>query len=73
MVDTLMPNKYFHSLLIQMHKELPQITFFYEQRSDLSIDQMLILKNAGMNFTQVGIESLSTNILNLINSCIILL
>lgn len=65
MVDTLMPRKYFNSLIPKL-KELG-LNIFYEQRADLSFNEMKSLKLAGINSIQVGIEALSLTFLNLIN------
>lgn len=67
MVDTLMPRKYFKELIPTIKKNFPGISIFYEQRADLTLEQVIQLKYAGINYTQVGIESLSTNLLRLIN------
>jgi len=67
MVDTLMPREYFEKLLPSINESLPDISYFFEQRADLTLGQVLTLKTTGMNFTQVGIESLSTKNLELIN------
>ncbi len=67
MVDTLMPRQYLSTLLPCIKKRFPYVTFFYEQRADLNFDQVRRLKEYGMSFTQVGIESFSTHILTLIN------
>lgn len=67
MVDTLMPRKYFKNLIPTIKKKFPHISIFYEQRADLTFEQVIQLKRAGINYTQVGIEALSTNLLKLIN------
>lgn len=67
MVDTLMPRNYFNKLLFTIKKSFPDISMFYEQRADLTLEQVVQLKRAGINYTQVGIEALSTNLLNLVN------
>lgn len=67
MVDTLMPRNYFNKLLSTIKNDFPSITMFYEQRADLTFEQVVQLKRAGINYTQVGIEALSTNLLKLVN------
>lgn len=67
MVDTLMPRKYFNNLIPTIIKKYPYISIFYEQRADLTLEQVVKLKKAGINYTQVGIEAISTNLLRLIN------
>ncbi len=67
MVDTLMPRNYFNKLLFTLKKNYPGISLFYEQRADLNLKHVMQLKIAGINYTQVGIEALSTNLLKLVN------
>ncbi|SFU93779.1 RiPP maturation radical SAM C-methyltransferase [Butyrivibrio sp. M55] len=67
MVDTLMPRNYFNKLLFTLKKNYPGISVFYEQRADLNFKHVMKLKMAGVNYTQVGIEALSTNLLRLVN------
>lgn len=67
MVDTLMPRKYFKNLIPIIKKKFPYISIFYEQRADLTLEQVVELKRAGINYTQVGIEAISTNLLKLVN------
>lgn len=67
MVDTLMPRHYFNKLIPSLKMQFPQTAFFYEQRADLSLSQILSLKLSGVNYTQVGIEALSTDLLRLLN------
>lgn len=67
MVDTLMPRKFLDTLLPILKHEFPQLKLFYEQRADLTLDQVIKLKVFGVNYTQVGIESLSSSILAKIN------
>lgn len=67
MVDTLMPRHYFKKLIPSLKEKLPNIDLFYEQRADLTFAQVLELKLCGLNYTQVGIESLSSGLLDLLN------
>lgn len=68
MTDTLMPRKFIHTLIPKLTKKYENnIDLFYEQRADLSLDELMALKNCGVNFTQVGIESLSTALLKQMN------
>ena len=64
MVDTLMPKHYLKSVIPQI-KDL-NINIFYEQKADLTFDQMNILKKSGINYIQIGIESLAQSHLDLI-------
>jgi ribosomal peptide maturation radical SAM protein 1 len=65
MVDTLMPRKFFKSLIPKLSGL--GINIFYEQRADVSFEQMSLLKKAGVNSIQIGIESLCSSHLALIN------
>ena len=67
MVDTLMPRKFSQSLLPKLKQLLGETTLFYEQRADLNLHEVIDLKLSGIKYCQVGIESLSTDILKLIN------
>lgn len=67
MVDTLMPRHYFKRLVPELKRNFPQVEFFYEQRADLSLAQVMALRLSGIKYTQVGIEALSTDLLGLLN------
>jgi ribosomal peptide maturation radical SAM protein 1 len=60
MVDNIMPHRYFRDLLPRLARELPGLHLFYEQKANLSLDQVLTLKRAGVALIQPGIEALST-------------
>lgn len=65
MVDTLMPQIYFKSLLPKLKNM--GLNIFYEQRANINLEKMIALKMAGINYIQIGIESLSGSQLKLIN------
>lgn len=65
MVDTLMPRRYFDSFIPKLTNF--ELNIFYEQRADISFVQMQSLKKAGVNSIQIGIESLASSHLKLIN------
>jgi ribosomal peptide maturation radical SAM protein 1 len=67
MVDNIMPRSYFKTLLPYLSIELPGINIFYEQKANLSLDDVIALKKAGIAVIQPGIESLSTRCLKLVN------
>jgi ribosomal peptide maturation radical SAM protein 1 len=67
MVDNIMPHTYFRSLLPRMEKELPGLHIFYEQKANLSLENVVSLKRAGVAVIQPGIEALSTPILKLMD------
>lgn len=67
MVDTLMPRKFSNTLLATLKEMLGDATLFYEQRADLTLNQVVDLKLSGVKYTQVGIEALSTELLKKVN------
>ena len=67
MVDNIMPHEYFTSLLPRVRPALGDVHIFFEEKANLSFEQVLLLKSAGVNVIQPGIESLSTRVLTLID------
>lgn len=65
MVDNIMPHTYFKSLLPKLASKNNKYHFFYEQKANLNIDQVLLLKKAGVNIIQPGIEAVSTPLLKM--------
>ncbi len=65
MIDNVMPHTYFRTLLPRLSAEITGASFFYEQRANLSLPQILALKRAGVTSIQVGVESLSSHLLSL--------
>ena len=63
MVDNIMPHEFFRTLIPRLGTELPGITVFYEQKSNLSLARLVALKEAGIRIIQPGIESLSSAVL----------
>lgn len=64
MVDTIMPYGYFKTLLPRLESELcGQAEIFYEQKSNLTLQQVMTLRRAGVSAIQPGIEALSTSLL----------
>lgn len=62
-VDNIMPRSYFKTLLPRLATELPGIQVFYEQKSNLTLDQVEALRKAGVCDIQPGIEALSSALL----------
>ena len=58
-----MPRSYFKTLLPRLPTELPGIQVFYEQKSNLTLDQVEALRKAGVCDIQPGIEALSSALL----------
>ena len=62
-VDNIMPRSYFKTLLPRLATEVPGIQVFYEQKSNLTLDQVEALRKAGVCDIQPGIEALSSALL----------
>ena len=58
-----MPRSYFKTLLPRLATELPGIQVFYEEKSNLTLDQVEALRKAGVCDIQPGIEALSSALL----------
>jgi len=65
MADNIMPPHYHRSLLPRLPAELPGITLFYEQKSNLSLAEVKGLLDAGCRSIQAGIEALDSDLLRL--------
>ncbi|HSR67475.1 MAG TPA: RiPP maturation radical SAM C-methyltransferase [Acidobacteriota bacterium] len=63
MVDNIMPYTFFKSLIPRMPEEVSDVHMFYEQKANLSLDQVRSLKEAGVAVIQPGIEALSSSLL----------
>jgi ribosomal peptide maturation radical SAM protein 1 len=63
MTDNIMPYSYFGSLLPALAEELPHISIFWEQKSNLSLEKVRLLRRAGVDLLQPGIEALSSRLL----------
>jgi ribosomal peptide maturation radical SAM protein 1 len=63
MTDNIMPHSYHKSLLPQLALSDLDRTIFYEQKSNLSLNQVKTLHDAGVRVIQPGIEALSTSLL----------
>lgn len=67
MVDNIMPHHYFQTVLPRLAEEIPNLHIFYEQKSNLSLQRVRLLKEAGVAVIQPGIEALSTPLLKLMD------
>lgn len=67
MTDCVLSNKYFSSLIPKLPGELPGVKFFYQIKANLSLEQVMLLKKAGITRVQPGIESLSSGLLKKMN------
>ncbi len=63
MTDNIMPSTYYNDVLPMIIKEDLDLEVFYEIKSNLSRGQAILLKDAGVNLIQPGIEALSTSLL----------
>jgi ribosomal peptide maturation radical SAM protein 1 len=63
MADNIMPHTYFRTLIPRLGREVPDVKLFYEQKANLSLAQVMALKQAGVNAIQPGIEALSSSLL----------
>jgi ribosomal peptide maturation radical SAM protein 1 len=64
-VDNILDMKYFNEFFPMIAKKVPGLNLFYETKSNLSKKHLQIMKKAGVNAIQPGIESFSTPILNI--------
>jgi ribosomal peptide maturation radical SAM protein 1 len=65
MVDNIMPHSYFSTLLPRLGAEVPGLQIFYEQKANLTLSKVELLKQAGVEVIQPGIEALSTPLLKM--------
>lgn len=67
MADSILPHEYFTSVLPVLSKELLGVEFFYEIKANLNLEQVILLKKAGITRIQPGIESFSSTLLKKMN------
>jgi len=65
MADNIMPHTYFSTLVPRLATELPGLNIFYEQKANLTRERLVLLKEAGIQSIQPGIETLSSELLTL--------
>lgn len=61
MTDNIMPRGYLRSLVPRLKQEFPRARLYYEQKANLSLDEVIALVEAGIDVIQPGIETLSTS------------
>ena len=61
--DNMISPDYYHTLFPRLKEELPSLRFFYEVKANITLDQVLTLRDAGTILLQPGIESLSPSLL----------
>jgi ribosomal peptide maturation radical SAM protein 1 len=64
-VDNIISHDYFRTLLPMLKERRLGVSFFYEVKSNLRRDQLLLMREAGILAVQPGIESLSSHVLKL--------
>lgn len=67
MVDNIMPHQYFEDLLPALKDKQLDLRIFYEQKANLTARRMEAIAAAGIKIIQPGIESLSDDLLRLMN------
>jgi ribosomal peptide maturation radical SAM protein 1 len=65
MVDNIMPHSYFTTLLPMLAGAQSGLKFFYEQKSNIDLAKALLLRDAGVDRIQPGIEALHSESLRL--------
>jgi ribosomal peptide maturation radical SAM protein 1 len=65
LVDTILDMRYFRDVLPRLRDAGQDLSLYYETKSNLRREQVRLLRDAGVDFVQPGIESLSTPILRL--------
>jgi ribosomal peptide maturation radical SAM protein 1 len=65
MVDNILDMRYFRDLLPALRDRGLALDLFYETKANLTKDQLLTLRAAGVHTIQPGIESLSTDVLKI--------
>jgi ribosomal peptide maturation radical SAM protein 1 len=65
MSDNIIPYTYFSTVVPRLATELPGLNIFYEQKANLPRERLVLLKDAGINSIQPGIEALSSESLTL--------
>jgi ribosomal peptide maturation radical SAM protein 1 len=63
MTDNIMPHRFFKTLIPRLGSEVPGLSLFYEQKANLTLEQVGELVQAGVKLIQPGIEALSTDLL----------
>jgi len=63
MIDNILPHSYFRTVLPRLPRELPPAKIFYEIKSNLNLEQVQLLRRAGVERIQPGIEALNSSLL----------
>ncbi|HKR23008.1 MAG TPA: RiPP maturation radical SAM C-methyltransferase, partial [Pyrinomonadaceae bacterium] len=65
-VDNIIDMKYFGDVLPELKRRQLQVSLFYETKSNLTREQVKLLRDAGINAIQPGIESFNHRVLKLL-------
>ena len=65
MADNIMPRSFFTTLLPQLARAKSGLSLFYEQKANIDLEKVMLLKQAGVDFIQPGIEALHSDLLRL--------
>jgi ribosomal peptide maturation radical SAM protein 1 len=63
MTDNIMPHKFFRTFIPRVGDEVPGLYMFYEQKANLTLEQVAALQRSGVKVIQPGIEALSSDLL----------
>jgi ribosomal peptide maturation radical SAM protein 1 len=66
-VDNILDMKYFDSFIPMLAEKTLNIDLFYEVKANLKKEHLVLLKRAGINAIQPGIESFSNQVLQIMN------
>jgi ribosomal peptide maturation radical SAM protein 1 len=65
MVDYIMPQDYFRTLLPELEAKLPGLHIYYQMKANLTLAKLRALADSGIKVIQPGIEALSSDLLSL--------
>ncbi len=63
MTDNIMPHTYYKTLVPELGNRGMNLNLFYEQKANISLEKVIALKRAGIDWIQPGIEALSSSLL----------
>src|SRR5262249_46480802 len=63
MIDNILPHSYFRTVLPRLAEDPPAARIYYEIKSNLTLNQVELLRRAGVERAQPGIEALSSSLL----------
>jgi ribosomal peptide maturation radical SAM protein 1 len=69
--DNIMPLSYHETVVPRLRDEVPEARLVWYQRSNLNLDQMKHLHDAGIRHVRAGLESLSSPVLKLMRKAVL--